>query len=698
MAKRSREKKAHSSGVSTQTVRKVAATGGVAPPPSSWLHRDWIWGLILVLAVVLAYQPVWYAGYIWDDDGHVTKPELRSWAGLGRIWFQPGATQQYYPLIHSIFWVEHWAWGDGPLAYHLVNILLHVFSVFLLLKILRRLEVPGAWLAAAIFALHPVQVESVAWISELKNVLSGVFYFGAALVYLKFDRTRKTTPYVAALLLFVLGLMSKTVIATLPAALLVVFWWKRGKLSWKQDVLPLVPFFIVGISSGLFTAWVEQRFIIGGESATFNYTFIERTLIAGHAVWFYVSKLVWPMGLIFIYPRWDINGAIWWQYFFPAAAVVLAVALGWLSRRRRGPLAGFLFFVGTLFPALGFFNVYPFKYSFVADHFQYLACLGVIVPCAAGMARLADFVIPGRSWLRSSLCAGLLLTLGILSWQRTWVYESMETLWTDTLAKNPNCWLARNNVGVALFQKGQIDEATAQFQKALEINPNYDLAHDDLGVALFQKGLLDEAIAQYQKVLEINPNYADAHNNLGNALLQKGQVDEGIAQYEKALAINPNFAQAHGNLGVALFQKGQLDGAIAQYQKAMEINPNYADAHNNLGLALCQKGQINEAIAEYEKALEINPSYAEAHYNLGNALFQKVLLDEAIAQYKMALEINPTYWAADNNLGNALLQKGRVIEAIAQYQQALRLKPDYRDAQNNLAKAQTKARQHASQK
>ena len=252
-----------------------------------------------------------------------------------------------------------------------------------------------------------MQVESVAWVTELKNVLSGVLYFGSALVYLKFDRTRKTGAYASSLFFFVLGLMSKSVIATLPAALLVVFWWKRGKLSWKQDVLPLVPFFIVGISSGLFTAWVEQHFI-GAEDAAYNYTLIERTLIAGHATWFYLSKLVWPADLIFIYPRWDISETIWWQYLFPAAAVLVAVALGWLSRRWRGPLAGFLFFAGTLFPALGFLNVYPFRFSFVADHFQYLACLGVIVPCAAGLARLADWVIPRRPWLQPGLGAGLI--------------------------------------------------------------------------------------------------------------------------------------------------------------------------------------------------------------------------------------------------------------------------------------------------
>ena len=238
---------------------------------------------------ILAYQPAWNGKPIWDDDGHITKPELRSLDGLGRIWIKPGATQQYYPLAHSVFWVEHKLWGDSPLGYHLINILLHIVSAFLLLKILRRLEVPGASLATVIFALHPVQVESVAWISELKNTLSGTLYLGSALAYLEFDRESKKAFYAAALGLFVLGLMAKTVIATLPAALLLVFWWKRGSLSWKRDVLPLVPFFIAGIGFGLFTVWLEQKFI-GAEGSEFKLSFIERLLIAGRAFWFYLEN------------------------------------------------------------------------------------------------------------------------------------------------------------------------------------------------------------------------------------------------------------------------------------------------------------------------------------------------------------------------------------------------------------------------
>ncbi|MGA2508568.1 MAG: hypothetical protein ABSF80_13955, partial [Chitinispirillaceae bacterium] len=349
----------------------------------SW-NRDWLWGLLLLAVTFLAYRPAWNGQPVWDDDGHMTKPELRSAEGLVRIWTQFGATQQYYPLVHTVFWLEYHLWGKSTVGYHLLNILLHFFSALLLVRILRRLGIPGeaAWLAGGIFALHPVMVESVAWITELKNTLSGVFFLGAALAYLKFDHGHKKKHYVIALLLFLCGLFAKSVIVTLPAALLVVFWWKRGRIEWKRDVAPLVPFFVIGIISGLFTAWVERRFV-GAVGSEFSFTVIDRCLIAGRAVWFYLYKLLWPANLIFIYPRWHIDSFAVWQYLFPAAFLLAAVLFWRLRSRSRAPLAVLLYFTITLFPALGFFNVYPFRYSFVADHFQYLASIGPIAAAAA---------------------------------------------------------------------------------------------------------------------------------------------------------------------------------------------------------------------------------------------------------------------------------------------------------------------------
>jgi len=621
------EPKPNNGSVPTVSGAKAAAPRGPRPETdqvvdflTSSPHRGWLFGLFLVLATLLAYQPIWHAGYIWDDDHYVTgNLTLHSLKGLWQIWFVPGATPQYYPMAFTGFWVEYHLWHLNPLGYHLTNVLLQALNAILLWTVLRRLAVPGAWLAAAIFALYPVCVESVAWVSEIKNVLSGAFYLSAALLYLRFDRTRNWKLYCVALGLFLLGLLSKTVIATLPAALLLVFWWQRGKLSWKQDVLPLIPFFVAGVGTGLFTAWVEWAFV-GAKGSEFNFTFIERALIAGRVIWFYLGKLIWPVDLIFMYPRWQVSQAVWWQYLFPATALLMTLGLWMVSRRNRGPLVAWLFFVGTLFPALGFFNAYPFRFSFVADHFQYLAMIGPLTLAAAGIDKLFGRLKDGRAFWEPQFCGTLLLILGGLTWYQCGLYADGETLWRATLARNPDCWMAHNNLGYILSQKGEVFEATAHFQKALQLNPDYTQALNNLGVTLLQQGEVDAAIAQFQKALQSDPDNEETRYNLGNALLQQGNVNGAVAQYQKALQVNPDYAEARNNLGNALFKKGDVAGAIAQYQKALRINPDYAEASYNLANTFCQTGKTEEAIAYYQKALQINPNYVEVQNNLARLL------------------------------------------------------------------------------
>ena len=297
-------------------------------------NRNLLYGVLLCGAVLFAYHPAWQGAPIWDDDAHLTKPELRSLSGLGKIWTKLGSTQQYYPLVHSVFWVENRLWGREPLGYHLLNIFLHAFSSFLLYGILRRLAIPGAWLGAALFALHPIEVESVVWISELKNCLSGAFFFGAILTYLHFDSRRNWQLYLASFGLFSLGLLSKTAIAPMPAAMLSILWWKRGRIDWKKDLLPLLPFFLAGVSFGLFTAWVERTYI-GANGREFTFSGIARVLIAGRAIWFYLGKLILPLNLTFIYRRWMVSQAVWQQYLFPCAAGGLALALWCFGTVRR---------------------------------------------------------------------------------------------------------------------------------------------------------------------------------------------------------------------------------------------------------------------------------------------------------------------------------------------------------------------------
>ncbi len=631
-----------------------------APSPATaayFANRPWLLALFLVIAAFAAYQPVWRAGFIWDDDDYVThNPALRSPGGLEAIWLNPGATIQYYPLVFTGFWAEYHLWKLQPLGYHLVNVLLHALNAVLLWSILRRLKIPGSWWAAAIFALHPVCVESVAWVTERKNVLSGLFYFLAVLAYLRFrpltaGETARTSDwrfYWLALGLFVCALLSKTVTCSLPAVLVLLIWWKTGRLE-KRDGLALAPWFVLGAASGLMTRWMERR--LGAVGADWEMSIVQRCLVAGRALWFYAGKLFWPRQLTFIYPHWEIDAGAVWQYSFPLAALMVLVAL-WLLRPRmgKGPLVAVLFFAITLVPALGFFDVFPFRYSYVADHFQYLAGIGLITLAAgAGVTvferKARRFSGPGRF-----IAATVLLMLGVCTWKQAHVYKDLETLWRDTLAKNPAAWMARNNLSDILIQQGKIDEAISQLEQALRLRPDDAVQHSNLGLALAQAGRVSEAIAHYEQALRIKPDYAKAHSNLGLALARVGKPQEAMEQFEQALRINPNLADAQCNLGVVLAQTGRAPEAIEHFEQALRINPDDAETHDNLGKAFLQEGRLSDAIGHFGQALRINPDDAKAHYNLGLALAQTGKIKEAIAHLEQALRLQPGYADVENNL------------------------------------------------
>jgi tetratricopeptide (TPR) repeat protein len=525
----------------------------------------------LLIATVLAYLPVLRAGFIWDDDAHLTAPGLRSFAGLWRIWSEPGATQQYYPFLHSVFWLEHRLWGDHALGYHLANLAFHFTAAWLFFRLLRRLAVPGAGLAAFLFALHPVQVESVAWISEQKNTLSLVFYLGAALAYLRFDsagesgRPRPLRPYALASALFALALLTKSVTATLPAALLVVLWWQRETLSWRRDVRPLAPWFALGVLAGLFTAGLERN-LIGAEGLAYDLSFLQRALLAGRVLWFYLGKLLWPADLAFVYPRWSIDPASFWSWLPLLAVLGLA---GWfysprLRSRGRAPLAALLLFAGSLFPVLGFFNVYPFVYSFVADHFQYLASLAIFAAVAAALTRL------GRP--SQVFGAVLLVILGTLTWRQSHDYLNAETLYRATLVRNPAAWMAHNNLGRELLR----DPARRA-----------------------------EAIACFERALALRPDYLEALNNLGLTLAQSGRPREALPYLESAVRLNSASYQAHNNLGIALASAGRAADAVAVFRRAVRLNPGLPNLHENLGKALRLAGREPEARAAFEAATRL---------------------------------------------------------------------------------------------
>jgi tetratricopeptide (TPR) repeat protein len=649
--------------------------------------------VFIVCATLLAYWPALRGALLWDDTSHVTSPALQSWRGLWRIWFNPGATLQYYPLTYSAFWFEHRIWGDAVLGYHLTNVTLHIISACLVVVIVRRLRLPGAWLAGSIFALHPVCVEAVAWISEQKSTLSAVFYLGAALAYLHFDTTRQKRHYLFALGLFVLALLGKTVTATLPAALLVILWWQRARLDWRRDVHPLLPWLGLGTAAGLFSAWLERN-VVGAHGAEFDLTLAQNLLLAGRVICFYAFKFLWPANLIFTYPHWNIDPMVWWQYFFPAGVLALAPVL-WLMIRRghRGSSAAFLFFIGTLFPVLGFLNIYPFVFSYVADHFQYLANLGLIIPAAFALT-VASRRIPVPGAGRMALAVALLVVLGSLTWQQSGTYRDSETLYRATLARNPGSWMAHNNLGVILLQDPRrVADAIVEFQAAVLLKHNFAQAHSNLGNAFVRMpGMLSEAIAEFDIALRINPDLAGTHHNLANALIRRpDRLLQAIAEYQSALRLTPDDAQVHNDLGVALAQiPGRLPDAVSEFQKALRLNPDNTDAHNNLAAMLLQMpGRLPDAIAEFQAVLRLKPDHAQAHFNMGNALTRiPGRLSDAIQELQTAVRIQPDFAEAHNALGFALAKlPGRLPNAIAEYQAALRINPNYAQAGRNLANA-----------
>ena len=575
--------------------------------------RDIVGFAGIFVATLLVYLPAMHGGLVWDDIGHVTPRALRSLHGLWRIWFELGASQQYYPILHSAFWIEHRLWGDAVLGYHLTNAIQHAICACLVVLIVRYLKLPGSWLAGFIFALHPVCVEAVAWISEQKDTLSGVFYLSSALVYLHFDQSRKRSQYFWAFTLFVLALLSKSVTATLPAALLVVFWWQRGRLEWRRDVRPLLPWFVVGAGSGLFTAWVERTYI-GANGPGYDLTWPQHFLLTGRILCFYAGKVIWPADLIFSYPHWQLDPTAWWQYLYPLAVIVALAGLVALARRsdlpvQRGPLAGFFFFAGTLFPVLGFLHVFPFKYSYVADHFQYLATLGIIIPGVWLLTR----AVPRLSRTAGSAGAVVLpVVLGILTWQHTGLYRDPETLYRATLARNPQSWMTHNNLGIYLAEKpGRLNDAITEFEAAIRIRPDHMKAHMNLGNALMDiDGRLPDAIAEYHTALQLDPTYAPAHDNLGIALMQMpGRLPDAIAEFQTALRLNPNDARSHELLGYALEEMpGKLPEAVGEYEEALRLQPDNAAIQYDLGESLAKiPGRQQDAIAHYRAALQSQP-------------------------------------------------------------------------------------------
>jgi len=610
----------------TRRARAVTPTGAPPPPSSRGDRRSGVAALVLLALAAAAYAPALQGGFVWDDDAYVTDNlALRTPAGLARIWLEPGAVPQYYPLTFTSLWLDYQLWGAAPAGYKAMNVALHGLTALLFWLVLRRLALPGAWLAAAVFALHPVHVESVAWIAERKNVLSGALGLGALFAYLGAlgarpdavpgARVRSGRAYALALALFAGALLAKTVTCTIPVVLLLVLWWRRDRVA-RADLAALVPFLVLGAGLAAVTVWMERVHV----GAAWALTPLERVLIAGRALWFYPATLAWPRDLTFVYPRWTIDAGAWWQYIFPAAAAG-AIAGAILARDRlgRGPAAAVLAFAVAIAPALGLIDVYPMRYTFVADHYQYLASMPLIALAVAAAAHAAARPrAPGHP-APMLAAAGLLLALGTLTWRQIGAYESAETLWRDTLAKNPGAVMAHVNLGMLLQLEGRSAEAEAHLGRALRLAPDDYEINDDLGIVLATLGRSDEARARFAEAIRLAPGAPRPHNNLATLLAREGRPEEAAAHYAEAVRLDPGYADAHNNLANVLAQAGRSAEAIAHYQAALEIDPRFPEAHYNLGVVLAGEGRLAEAVARYEEALRLRPDYAAARAALASA-------------------------------------------------------------------------------
>jgi tetratricopeptide (TPR) repeat protein len=648
---------------------------------------------LLITSLVLVYAPVRDYPFInYDDNLYVTEASQVQ-QGLGWdsvVWAMTTMEAAFWhPLTSLSHILDYQLFGLNPTGHHLTNLLLHLVNVVLLFWVLHRMT--GAlWpsaLVAALFSLHPLNVESVAWVAERKNVLSTLFWLLTLLAYVGYVKKPDWKRYLGMMGIFVLGLMAKPMLVTLPCVLLLLDYWPLGRLGndsktfWKRlpklalEKLPL--FAPVAVASILA---IEAQSQAGALSSWEGLPLGTRVGNAVLAYGLYLKKMVWPTDLAVFYPHPGSSLEAWPVALAALLLVGLSLGVWWQGRRSPYLVVGWLWYLGTLFPVSGVIQVGEHA---MADRYAYVPLMGLFIILVWGTAELSQTLRFPKTWLLASgLC--LLVTLALLTRVQLGYWQSTRALFEHALTVTSNNHVAHNAVGIELMEEKQLGKAVDHLTQALAINPTYADAHNNLGLAFSRQGRSEEGIRHYQQALQIRPDSYAAHNNLGLVILGSGQVDEAMEHFSQALLLNPSYVEAYNNLGTAMLKKGDRAKAMELFRKALELRPGFAEAHYNLGTELLKAAEFSDAKVHFLAAVQANPAYSDAYVNLGVLLKREGRVNEAIDSYLKALQLNPNHAEAHNNLGTALAQAGDFQQAFHHFREAVTINPNYREAQENL--------------
>lgn len=640
--------------------------------------------LVIIVASWAAFSPAVHGDWLWDDNTEIVRNlDLRGPSALWKIWVEP-MSPDYFPIKATVQWLQWQFWQDQSTAgYHLSNICLHSLGALLLWRVLRKLGVRYAWIGGILFAVHPAVVESVAWIAELKNVLSLPPLLLAFSAWLDFDEQGRRIEYVKTVGWFVIAMLCKSSVVMFPCFLLVHAWWKRSRISFR-DLKTVSGLFVVSLFLGFVTVWFQQHRAIDSWEIPLGGVF-DRIVGAGRALAFYAFKSVWPYGLMPVYPLWTPGTLALWS-FVAWGGLTAGVTGMWIRRATWGrhALLALGWFVLNLLPVLGFAKMSFLGIAPVADHFMYLSLAGFAGFFAVSIEFIEQRLPEGfGKWpvvVASLIC-------GVLVWQsRSYasVFVSPEAMWVHTLRGNPRSWIAQNNLGVVLQQQDKWQDSVAHIEAAVAINPRYATARINLGNTYARLGRWPEAAVKYSEALQLEPDSFEAHFNFANGLVQVQRFSEAIEHFRASLRISPDSSPAHFNLANAFLETGRASEAVGQYVEALRCKPDSFEAHLNLGNVFAATNHMPEAIIHFEAALRLSPQSADAHFSLADGLAQSERFSEGAVQYEQALALSPSSPAIHSNYAHVLMRLGRTADAVRHFQEALRLDPNDQDASDSL--------------